>query len=122
MPVLSPAGHVLPVLDYSHPGVDRKMFERNTAYSLHTPYSIYFRMVVFLVKAGKSCHRKPPRVKVEGSKLKPEQQVVVSVDWGVLCGHPQNKSPTLSQINMEAHTAPYIEDSNLIKGLSPLPC
>ena len=29
---------------------------------------------------------------------------------------------TLPQINMEADKGPYIEDSSLIKGPSPLPC
>ena len=29
---------------------------------------------------------------------------------------------TLPLINIEAHKGPYIEDSNLVKGPSPLPC
>ena len=29
---------------------------------------------------------------------------------------------TLPQINMEAHRGPYIEDSSLVRGSSPLPC
>ena len=31
-------------------------------------------------------------------------------------------TPTLPQINMEAHRGPYIEDSSLEGGSSPLPC